>query len=140
MGRTTSMALLLAGLALLIAALAIQAVLLEQVSWVIALGIVALLLAAVGGIGLRDELRVLVDRLFGTADSNRRVAPSVAQGIRDGGCAATSEWFVRGAFFRLCSAIANHLDAMCCRSLQHASDRRGDGLPLRAELRLVGEE
>ncbi|MEZ5931901.1 MAG: GldG family protein [Alphaproteobacteria bacterium] len=56
MGRALAMTLLLAGFALLIAALVIQAVLLEPLGWVIALGVAGVILAAVGGFGVRDEL------------------------------------------------------------------------------------
>jgi 4-amino-4-deoxy-L-arabinose transferase-like glycosyltransferase len=56
MGRGARLAALLAGLALLAAALVIQAVLLKPLRWVLALGLAGALLAALGGVGLRDEL------------------------------------------------------------------------------------
>ena len=60
MGRITSMALLLVGLAFLIAALAIQVILLERIGWVLALGSVGALLTAFGAYAIRDDLRTII--------------------------------------------------------------------------------
>lgn len=60
MKPASPISLLLVGLALLLAALIIQAVLLERVGWVLALGAAGALLAALGAYAIRDDLRAIV--------------------------------------------------------------------------------
>ena len=60
MRRASPIGLLLVGLALLLTALVIQAVLLERVGWVLALGGVGAVLTTVGGFAIRDDLSRII--------------------------------------------------------------------------------
>ncbi len=60
MRRVSPIGMLLVGLALFLAALVIQAVLLEQVGWVLVLGGIGTVLTALGAFAMRDDLGAII--------------------------------------------------------------------------------